>query len=102
VLAVKQEDIIIARAQGQIAAILSLEGGEPLGDDPGLLEVFYRLGVRAVGLTWNERNLLASGVSDNDSGSGLTALGCEVVKKAGIKHAVRCVTFKRKVFLGFG
>ncbi|NMA55542.1 MAG: membrane dipeptidase [Firmicutes bacterium] len=82
VLARGQEDIVAARAQGKIAVVLSLEGGEALGDDPGLLEVFYQLGVRAIGLTWNERNLLASGIADNDSGSGLTALGCQAVKIA--------------------
>ena len=82
VLALSQEDIKKAQAKGKVAAILSLEGGEPLMDDPGLLEVFYRLGVRVLGLTWNERNLLASGIADNDSGSGLTALGCEAVEIA--------------------
>ena len=82
VLAGSAADVRRAAQEGKVAAILSLEGGEPLGDDPGLLEVFYRLGVRAVGLTWNERNLLAGGVAD-DSGSGLTALGREAVKLAG-------------------
>ena len=44
--------------------------------------MFYRLGVRSLGLTWNQRNLLASGVDDGDSGGGLTALGGEAVKVA--------------------
>ncbi|MDK2784509.1 MAG: rane dipeptidase [Bacillota bacterium] len=81
-LALSAQDVRRAQEEGKVAAVLSLEGGEPLGDDPGLLEVFYRLGVRAVGLTWNERNLLAGGVAD-DSGGGLTALGREAVKIAG-------------------
>ena len=81
-LAFNQADVIKAQQEGKIAVILSLEGGEALGDDPGLLEVFYRLGVRSLGLTWNQRNLLASGVDDDDSGGGLTALGGEAVKVA--------------------
>lgn len=83
VLATSAADVRRAAAEGKVAAILSLEGGEPLGDDPGLLEVFYRLGVRAIGLTWHERNLLASGVWDESSGNGLSALGREVVEIAG-------------------
>lgn len=81
-LAFNQADVAKAQQEGKIAVILSLEGGEALGDDPGLLEVFYRLGVRSLGLTWNQRNLLASGVDDDDSGGGLTALGGEAVKVA--------------------
>ncbi|MGI6603500.1 MAG: dipeptidase [bacterium] len=80
VLATRAEDIRSAADMGKVAAVLSLEGGEPLGDDPGLLEVFYRLGVRALGLTWNDRNLLASGVADGDY--GLSPLGREVVAEA--------------------
>lgn len=82
VLALSRDDVIRARNQEKIAAILSLEGGEALADDPGLLEVFYRLGVRAIGLTWNDRNLLASGVGDSGSGGGLTSLGREAVRIA--------------------
>ena len=82
VLAGSREDVLKARNEGKIAAVLSLEGGEPLGDDPGLLEIFYRLGVRALGLTWHERNLLASGVGDRESGGGLTALGRMAVRIA--------------------
>ncbi|NLG85914.1 MAG: membrane dipeptidase [Firmicutes bacterium] len=82
VLAYSRDDVIRARDEGKIAVVLSMEGGEALGDDPGLLEVFYQLGVRAIGLTWNDRNLLASGVGDTDSGSGLTSRGRETVKIA--------------------
>jgi membrane dipeptidase len=79
VLACCRDDVETAYTKGKIAAVVSLEGGEPLVDDPGLLEVFYRLGVRILGLTWNDRNLLASGVGDSESGSGLTTLGREAV-----------------------
>ena len=59
---------------GAIAAILSLEGAEPLGRDPELVRVFARLGVRAIGLTWNRANDFADGATE-DRGAGITPAG---------------------------
>ena len=43
---------------------------------------FYRLGVRALGLTWNGRNELAEGVGAAEgAGGGLTAFGRDVVRE---------------------
>lgn len=64
---------------GKIGAILSLEGAEALGEDPGVLRMFYRLGVRSLGLTWNERNPLADGAGENQANGGLTRAGREMV-----------------------
>ncbi len=47
--------------QDEIGAILTLEGCEALGKDEMKLRLFYRLGVRSFGLTWNYANLLADG-----------------------------------------
>ncbi len=58
--------------------MLSIEGATPIQDDIDLLYSFYDLGVRAMGLTWNHRNMLADGI-DNDY--GLTGFGKEVVKE---------------------
>ncbi|HHT27536.1 MAG TPA: membrane dipeptidase [Firmicutes bacterium] len=58
--------------------LLSIEGGEPLGTDVRMLEAFYRIGVRVVGLTWNGGNALADGVEVHAAG-GLTPLGKEFV-----------------------
>ena len=44
-----------------------------MADDPGL-EVFYRLGVRAIGLTWNDPNLLLLGGTVK-SGGGFDFFG---------------------------
>jgi membrane dipeptidase len=71
-----QEDLAaIDRVPG---GLLSIEGGEPLGTDLRMLDVFYRLGVRAIGLTWNGRNALADGAQVKDAG-GLTPLGRQLV-----------------------
>jgi membrane dipeptidase len=61
--------------------LLSIEGGEPLGTDIQMLRMFFRLGVRAVGLTWNGRNALADGVSEASSRGGLTTAGRVMVSE---------------------
>src|SRR5579875_666417 len=74
-------EIESAKDEKKIAALLSLEGGEPLADRPSLLRVFYEMGVRLLGLTWSYRNQLAFGNRENPK-SGLTESGFEVVKEA--------------------
>ncbi|CAM3382436.1 dipeptidase [Brevibacillus invocatus] len=63
---------------GEIGAILTLEGVEPIGNDLKKLHLFYQLGVRAVGLTWNYANLAADGADETRNG-GLTLFGKEIV-----------------------
>lgn len=74
-------DIERAFKEGKIAAILSIEGGEALQGDIGILRVFYRLGVRSLCLTWNYRNEIADGVFESETGGGLTVFGKEVIKE---------------------
>ena len=47
--------------QDEIGALLTLEGCEAIGKEAMKLRLFYRLGVRSFGLTWNYANLLADG-----------------------------------------
>lgn len=61
--------------------LFSFEGADPLVDDLSLLEVFYRLGVRMIGLTWNGRNAFADGLRVGPRPSGLTELGRELVQR---------------------
>ncbi len=68
-------------AQGKLAALLSIEGGEALEGKPEILPCLYHLGVRALGLTWNHRNQLADGVAEARTGGGLTTLGLKTVAK---------------------
>jgi membrane dipeptidase len=74
-------DIEKAWREGKVAGVLSLEGTEPLAGDVGLLRVFYRLGVRNLGLTWDYRNLAGDGVGAAHPG-GLTDFGRELVREA--------------------
>ncbi|PKM81819.1 MAG: peptidase [Firmicutes bacterium HGW-Firmicutes-14] len=66
---------------GKIVAVLGIEGGEVLNGDISVLRVLFRLGVRFLGLTWNQRNQIADGVQESITGGGLTQFGCAVVKE---------------------
>ena len=57
-----------------------MEGASPLCGDLKMLEVFYRQGLRAIGLTWNHRNELADGLGV-ESNYGLTTFGREVIQR---------------------
>jgi len=76
----KHEDIIKAKKEGKIAVLISLEGAEPIQFNPILLKPFYKLGVRAISLTWNERNMLADGVGESRAESKLTTLGLRTLE----------------------
>ncbi|MDO4572541.1 MAG: membrane dipeptidase [Clostridia bacterium] len=63
---------------GRIATVLAVEGGEAIEGSLAALRVLYRLGVRAMTLTWNENNELC-GAAMARGNRGLTALGREAV-----------------------
>src|SRR5699024_10018272 len=64
---------------GEIGAVLTLEGAEPIGRDIDKLQYLYEQGILSIGLTWNHANLCADGAME-PRGGGLTAFGKEVVK----------------------
>jgi membrane dipeptidase len=75
-----------ANASGRTGILISFEGLDPLGNDPALLSIFYRLGVRAVGVAWSRRNYAADGCSFSPlregKKGGLTAFGVSVIEEA--------------------
>jgi membrane dipeptidase len=88
VLAKKASDILAARAAGKRAGMLSIEGGEALGEggDRSLdeLRAFHARGVRLMGLTWNRRNAIGRGAGSGtpeDGTGGLTDFGRQVVRE---------------------
>ncbi|WP_174732447.1 dipeptidase [Mesobacillus harenae] len=64
---------------GEIGAMLTLEGVDAIGNDLTKLNILHQLGVRSIGLTWNNANLAADGAGE-PRGGGLTLLGKEIVK----------------------
>ena len=78
--------IIAAQAEGKIAAILHLEGAEPLGPDLAELDRLYDLGLRSLGPVWSRPTDFGHGVpfrypSDSDIGPGLSPAGQALVEK---------------------
>ena len=66
-------------AQGGVGALLSIEGAEAFGCDPGRLEELSARGVRMIAPVWNAENALAG---SSMTGGGLTAQGREFVRRA--------------------
>jgi len=81
-LATTAADVEQAKAEGKVAGVLSLEGAEALEGDLAMLRTFYRLGLRALGLTWNWRNQAADGQGESRTGGGLTEFGVALVREA--------------------
>lgn len=75
------DDIIHAFSQNKVAAMLSIEGGEALAGEIYVLRMLYKLGVRSICLTWNNRNEIADGMYEKDTKGGLTTFGKEVVSE---------------------
>lgn len=63
---------------GEMGAVLTLEGVDAIGNDLSKLHILYELGVRSIGLTWNDANLAADGCGEV-RGAGLTTFGKEIV-----------------------
>ena len=69
---------------GEIAAIVHLEGADPLAPDLSDLERWYERGLRSIGLVWSRPNAFAEGVpfafpASPDTGPGLTDAGRRLV-----------------------
>ena len=74
------EEADAAFRAGKCAAFLSVEGAELLDCDVERLEEAYRLGVRAVNITWNHANVL-SGSNAEEKERGLSGQGREFVRR---------------------
>ncbi|MGF7430783.1 dipeptidase [Thermoanaerobacterium thermosaccharolyticum] len=74
------KDVEEAKNENKLGALLSIEGGEALEGDLALLRMFYKLGVRAMTLTWSLRNDLGDGILGS-SDYGLTSFGKDVIKE---------------------
>lgn len=61
------------------ATLLAIEEGGAIDGSLEALRMLYELGVRAMTLTWSNRNDIADGVNEECSGGGLTVFGRKVV-----------------------
>ena len=77
-------DIERCKAEDKLAAILGTQNSRFLGTELALVEMFARLGIRVVQLTYNERNFAGDGwMEPNDAGLSLYG-------RALIKELARC------------
>lgn len=67
-------------ANGGHGLLIALEGADPLLTDLDLLDVFYRLGLRAIGLTHNHNSPSAGGCGVNPE-EGLSEFGVSLLQK---------------------
>ncbi|MDI3256322.1 MAG: membrane dipeptidase [Kyrpidia sp.] len=75
-----REDVANVGRTGPVRGLLCLEGCYALEGSVERLSLCMHLGVRVVGLTWNEANGLADGVGE-PRGGGLTSLGRRFIKE---------------------
>lgn len=71
-----------------VAAVLHLEGAEPIGAGLDELDVLHAAGTRSLGLVWSRPNAFATGVpfefpGSPDQGPGLSDAGRELVRACG-------------------
>lgn len=82
VLARTADEILAARKQGKIAALIGLEGGHAIEDSVKILREFYDVGVRYMTLTHSNTNNWADSSGDKSGRhGGLNALGRDIVRE---------------------
>lgn len=82
VFLVKSKKDIAKLGQSEaIGLLINIEGGEILSESIFMLDLIYRLGVRSIGLTWNERNAIGSGVGEGPDSGGLSQFGFKVIDR---------------------
>ena len=68
------KEMRLAMKEGKIGFLPILEGAKRLQDDPALLRVYYKLGLRSVTFAYST-NGLADGSDDNSKQKGISELG---------------------------
>ncbi|WP_336642901.1 dipeptidase [Microbacterium sp. MMO-113] len=74
-------DARAAMAEGRIASLIGIEGGDQLGGSLAVLRQFARLGARYLTLTWSRTIAWADSATDEARHGGLTDFGREVVRE---------------------
>ncbi|GAA2454706.1 membrane dipeptidase [Actinomadura vinacea] len=74
-------DVAAAKRDGKIAWFVGFEDSKPIGEDVGNLELFHRLGLRFLGLTYQNRNFAGDG-SGETANAGLSRFGRRLVREA--------------------
>jgi len=82
-VATEAADLEAGLTDDEFTLVLALEGVEPIGRSPEVLEAFAELGVRLITLVHSRRNTVASGVTaDGSQPGGLSTVGEQIVDRA--------------------
>ncbi len=73
-------DLDRARENGQLGLVLAIESAAPIENELDRLDILYGFGIRSIGVTYSEANLLGSGLGER-SDAGLTAFGRRAVRR---------------------
>ena len=79
-LATRTRHIRDAKANGQVAMVLSLEGAAMIENELDRIDILYGFGVRALGIAYSEGNALGAGLKEPGDG-GLTVFGRKAVER---------------------
>lgn len=74
-------DVRAAMADGRIASLIGIEGGDQLGGSLAVLRQFARAGARYMTLSWSRTSMLADSATDEPRHGGLTDFGREAVRE---------------------
>ena len=74
------DDVLRARREGKLAVVYGFQGTTPFEREIGLVDVFYRLGVRQALMAYNQKNFVGDGCHEPGDG-GLSAFGKQVVRE---------------------
>ncbi len=78
--ALTADDVRRAKRDGRTAVIFGFQNPSPIEDDLGLIEIWHRLGVRFMQLSYNNQSLLATGCYEAED-PGITRMGREVIRE---------------------
>jgi membrane dipeptidase len=76
----RHADIARAKKDGTLGLILGFQNTEMIERDLSRLDVYHRLGVRIIQLTYNDRNIVGDGCLEPGN-AGLSAFGRQVVQR---------------------
>ncbi len=74
------QDVRDAKAQGKVGVFFGFQHCSPIEEEIGLVELFRRLGVLFMQLTYNNQSVLASGCYEQHDG-GVSRFGKEVIRE---------------------
>jgi membrane dipeptidase len=79
-LATSGDDLRRAKREKRVGIMIGFQNSTPVESDPYLLDVFYRLGIRIIQPTYNERNLYGDGC-DERMDAGLSKFGYTLIER---------------------